>query len=110
MRPSESRNSINTIRRYATNDARVIFGTAYDGALGDQLRLTLIATGLSSVQRKAKQRPEQRHDQRHYSRHDQCSAPPLNLVQRQHQQPAPVRRLESTGPACPGLFRCAEWD
>jgi cell division protein FtsZ len=48
---SESRNAMNTIRRYAADDAHVIFGTAYDESLGDQLRVTVIATGLSGQQR-----------------------------------------------------------
>ena len=39
---------MNTIRRYAADDAHVIYGTAYDETLGDQLRVTVIATGLSS--------------------------------------------------------------
>jgi cell division protein FtsZ len=50
---SESKNAMNTIRRYASDDAHVIFGTAYDEGLGDQLRVTVIATGLSSVARRA---------------------------------------------------------
>ncbi len=53
---SESRNAMNTIRRYAADDAHVIYGTAYDETLGDQLRVTVIATGLSSV-RKAQGQP-----------------------------------------------------
>jgi len=44
---SESRNAMNTIRRYAADEAHVIYGTAYDESLGDQLRVTVIATGLS---------------------------------------------------------------
>jgi cell division protein FtsZ len=48
---SESRNAMNTIRRYAAEDAHVIYGTAYDEALGDQLRVTVIATGLSPARR-----------------------------------------------------------
>jgi len=48
---AESRNAMNTIRRYAAEDAHVIYGTAYDETLGDQLRVTVIATGLSSVHR-----------------------------------------------------------
>jgi cell division protein FtsZ len=44
---SESRAAMNTIRRYAADDAHVIFGAAYDDNLGDQLRVTVIATGLS---------------------------------------------------------------
>jgi cell division protein FtsZ len=50
---SESKNAMNTIRRYAADDAHVIFGTAYDEGLGDQLRVTVIATGLSSLARRA---------------------------------------------------------
>src|SRR5690606_17661785 len=48
---SESRNAMNTIRRYAAEDAHVIYGTAYDESLGDQLRVTVIATGLSGAKR-----------------------------------------------------------
>ncbi|MDB5818643.1 MAG: cell division protein FtsZ [Rhizobacter sp.] len=47
FRLSESRNAMNTIRRYAAEDAHVIYGTAYDESLGDTLRVTVIATGLS---------------------------------------------------------------
>jgi cell division protein FtsZ len=70
---AESRNAMNTIRRYAADDAHVIYGTAYDETLGDQLRVTVIATGLSSAARKA------------------VGQPPLSVVQPpvpQHQQPA----------------------
>jgi cell division protein FtsZ len=48
---AESRNAMNTIRRYAADDAHVIYGTAYDESLGDQLRVTVIATGLSGARR-----------------------------------------------------------
>ena len=48
---SESRNAMNTIRRYAAEDAHVIYGTAYDESLGDALRVTVIATGLSGARR-----------------------------------------------------------
>ncbi len=61
---SESRAAMNTIRRYAADDAHVIFGAAYDDQLGDQLRVTVIATGLSRA------RPQ---------------AAPLTVVQPSHQ-------------------------
>jgi cell division protein FtsZ len=48
---AESRNAMNTIRRYAADDAHVIYGTAYDESLGDQLRVTVIATGLTSARK-----------------------------------------------------------
>ena len=48
---AESRNAMTTIRRYAADEAHVIFGTAYDESLGDALRVTVIATGLASAKR-----------------------------------------------------------
>ena len=48
---------MNTIRRYAADDAHVIFGTAYDETLGEQLRVTVIATGLSSARKAVIQPP-----------------------------------------------------
>ncbi len=44
---NESKAAMNTIRRYAAEDAHIIYGAAYDDSLGDQLRVTVIATGLS---------------------------------------------------------------
>jgi cell division protein FtsZ len=38
---------MNTIRAYASPDAHVIYGTAYDDELGDEIRVTVVATGLS---------------------------------------------------------------
>ena len=64
---AESRNAMNTIRRYAADDAHVIYGTAYDESLGDQLRVTVIATGLSSSRKAA-------------------ATPPLTVVQQQPMQ------------------------
>ena len=64
---AESRNAMNTIRRYAADEAHVIFGTAYDETLGDQLRVTVIATGLSSLRK-------------------QQATPPLTVVQQPQQQ------------------------
>jgi cell division protein FtsZ len=52
---SESRNAMNCIRRYAAEEAHVIYGTAYDDSLGDNLRVTVIATGLSPARARAAQ-------------------------------------------------------
>ena len=46
--PNWWHSAMNTIRRYPADDAHVIYGTAYDETLGDQLRVTVIATGFSS--------------------------------------------------------------
>ncbi|MGE4240940.1 cell division protein FtsZ [Ramlibacter sp.] len=50
LKLSESKLAMNTIRAYASPDAHVIYGTAYDDALGDQVRVTVVATGLSRQQ------------------------------------------------------------
>ncbi|WP_442775864.1 cell division protein FtsZ [Sphaerotilus montanus] len=58
---SESRNAMTTIRRYAADEAHVIYGTAYDESLGDALRVTVIATGLASAGKQQQQQvPQQR--------------------------------------------------
>ena len=47
LKLSESKLAMNTIRAYASPDAHVIYGTAYDDNLGDDVRVTVVATGLS---------------------------------------------------------------
>jgi cell division protein FtsZ len=44
---AETKLAMNTIRAYAAPEAMVIFGTAYDDTLGEDLRVTVVATGLS---------------------------------------------------------------
>ena len=47
LKLTESKLAMNTIRAYASADAHVIYGTAYDDTLGDDIRVTVVATGLS---------------------------------------------------------------
>jgi cell division protein FtsZ len=54
LKLSESKLAMNTIRAYASPDAHVIYGTAYDDNLGDEVRVTVVATGLS---RQGQRRP-----------------------------------------------------
>ncbi|SDV49583.1 cell division protein FtsZ [Chitinasiproducens palmae] len=53
LRLSETREVMNTIKSYAADDATVIFGTVYDDAMGDALRVTVVATGLGRAGKKA---------------------------------------------------------
>jgi cell division protein FtsZ len=52
LKLSESRLAMNTIRAYASPDAHVIYGTAYDDELVDEIRVTVVATGLSRQTRR----------------------------------------------------------
>jgi cell division protein FtsZ len=47
LKLNESKRAMNTIRAYASPDAHVIYGAAYDDSLGDEMRVTVVATGLS---------------------------------------------------------------
>ncbi len=47
LKLSESRTAMTTIRNFASPDAHVIYGTAYDDDLADGIRVTVVATGLS---------------------------------------------------------------
>jgi len=40
---------MNTIKEFTADDASVYFGNVFDNALGDDLRITLVATGLNSA-------------------------------------------------------------
>jgi cell division protein FtsZ len=46
LKMRETREIMETIRGYASDDATVIFGTAYDESMGENLRVTVVATGL----------------------------------------------------------------
>jgi cell division protein FtsZ len=50
----ETRTVMETISAFAAEDATVIFGAVYDDTMGDELRVTVVATGLGRV----KQRPQ----------------------------------------------------
>jgi cell division protein FtsZ len=57
LKLSESKLAMNTIREKASPEALVIYGTAYDDSLGDDLRVTVVATGLRSQSQRMKQSP-----------------------------------------------------
>ena len=52
LKLAESREAMNTIRAFASQEAHVIYGTAYDESLGDQIRVTVVATGLAHAGRR----------------------------------------------------------
>jgi cell division protein FtsZ len=57
LRMKETREVMNTIRAFAAEDATVIFGTVCDESMGDNLRVTVVATGLGRTATTKKQTP-----------------------------------------------------
>ena len=52
LKMKETREVMNTIRAFAAEDSTVIFGTVCDEAMGDSLRVTVVATGLGRASAK----------------------------------------------------------
>ncbi len=44
----ETKEVMNTVRTFAAEDATIIYGGVYDDTLGDELRVTVVATGLGA--------------------------------------------------------------
>ena len=63
LKLNETKLAMKTISAFAASDAHVIYGTAYDESLGDDIRVTVVATGLN---RQGMRR----------------AAPPLQVIQR----------------------------
>ena len=58
LKMTETRTVMDHIQSFASADATVIFGTAYDESMGDNLRVTVVATGLGRAKPKLVQMPE----------------------------------------------------
>jgi cell division protein FtsZ len=82
LKLNETKLAMKTISAFAAADAHVIYGTAYDESLGDDIRVTVVATGLN---RQGGRR----------------AAPPLQVIQRTGTDNLPVAALG--GAAASGL-------
>ena len=49
---------MNIIRAFAAEDATIIYGGVYDDALGDDLRVTVVATGLGMAMASRSPKPQ----------------------------------------------------
>src|SRR5690606_34158390 len=52
LKMRETREIMDTIRSYAAEDATVIFGVSYDDSMDEELRVTVVATGLGRAKAK----------------------------------------------------------
>ncbi len=52
LKMKEVNEVMNTVREFAADDAHIIFGAVYDEGMNDELRVTVVATGLGQAQGK----------------------------------------------------------
>jgi cell division protein FtsZ len=52
LKMKEVHEVMNTVREFAAEDAHIIFGAVYDEAMGEGIRVTVVATGLGQAQAK----------------------------------------------------------
>jgi cell division protein FtsZ len=57
LKLNESKQAMSAINAYASPDAHVIYGAAYDDTLGEAIRVTVVATGLSHQQQARRTAP-----------------------------------------------------
>lgn len=106
LKMRETREIMDTIRGFAAEDATVIYGTAYDESMGENLRVTVVATGLGRanarpqlVQTQHEARRTGTDDAPFASGHDFSGAAEVPAVIRnpRSQASAQVRALETAG-------------
>jgi cell division protein FtsZ len=71
----ETKQVMDTIRAFAADDATIIYGGVWDEALGDELRVTVIATGLGSPAAARQVKPQLVHSQRTGTDNQPIAAP-----------------------------------
>ena len=52
LKMKEVNEVMNTVREFAADDAHIIFGAVYDEGMGEEIRVTVVATGLGQAQAK----------------------------------------------------------
>lgn len=107
LKMRETREIMDTIRGYAAEDATVIFGTAYDESMGENLRVTVVATGLGGGAAAVAPKPQLVHNEaRRTGTHDEPmvgdydfanSDVPAVIRNPRSQASAQVRALETAG-------------
>ncbi len=58
LKHGEVKAVMNTVRSFAADDATIIFGAVYDPAMEDNLRVTVVATGLGAAQAQRQSKPQ----------------------------------------------------
>jgi cell division protein FtsZ len=58
LKMREVKEVMNTVRSFAADDATIIFGAVFDESMGDDLRVTVVATGLGQQVQMRQQKPQ----------------------------------------------------
>jgi len=58
LKHGEVKAVMNTVRSFAADDATIIFGAVYDPSMEDNLRVTVVATGLGAAAAQRQQKPQ----------------------------------------------------
>lgn len=58
LKHGEVKAVMNTVRSFAADDATIIFGAVYDASMEDNLRVTVVATGLGSATAQRQPKPQ----------------------------------------------------
>jgi cell division protein FtsZ len=58
LKMREVKEVMNTVRSFAADEATIIFGAVFDDAMGDELRVTVVATGLGQQAAARQQKPQ----------------------------------------------------
>jgi cell division protein FtsZ len=58
LKMREVKEVMNTVRSFAADDATIIFGAVFDESMGDDLRVTVVATGLGQQAQVRQQKPQ----------------------------------------------------
>jgi len=95
LKMRETREIMDTIRSYASEDANVIFGNAYNDDMGDDLRVTVVATGLG----RAQARPQLVHTTENVVRTGTDDEPVVTAAEYDTDVPAIIRNPRSQASA-----------
>ncbi|MBM3362169.1 MAG: cell division protein FtsZ [Betaproteobacteria bacterium] len=90
LKLNETKLAMKTVSAFAAQDAHVIYGTAYDESLVDEIRVTVVATGLN---RQGARR----------------AAPPLQVIQRTGTDNLPVQPVQTNAVAGVSIEAPAVW-
>jgi len=91
LKHGEVKAVMNTVRSFAADDATIIFGAVYDPAMEDNLRVTVVATGLGAAASQRQHKPQLVVTQKTGTDNQPVMAPGAGVNYEQLEMPAVMR-------------------